>query len=65
MRHVENDEEFTSAGIYWMLTGMIGKEFKYVLLGRFIRGTFEFNNSLARKGYIYQENINEVITYFK
>jgi hypothetical protein len=65
MRHVENDEEFTIDGIYWMLTGMIGKEFQYVLLGRFLRGTFEFNNSLARKGYIYQQNIPEVIKYFK
>jgi hypothetical protein len=65
MRHVGNDEEFTTAGIYWMLTGMIGKEFQYVLLGRFIGGTFEFNNSLARKGYIYQENILEVMKYFK
>ncbi len=65
MRHVEKDEEYISVGTYWMLTGMIGDKYQYILLGRFIDGAFEFNNSLAKKGYIYQENIPAVNKYFK
>ena len=65
MRHVEKDEEYTSGGTYWMLTGMIGNQYQYILLGRFIDGAFEFNNSLAKRGYIYQQNIIEVYKYFK
>ena len=65
MRHVDNDEEYTSGGTYWMLTGMIGDKYQYILLGRFIDGGFEFNNSLAKRGYIYQQNIIEVYKYFK
>jgi hypothetical protein len=65
MKLVVKGEQYTSDGIYWLLTGMVGKEYKYVLLGRFVGGVFEFNNSRAKKGYVYQENIQEVLEYFE
>jgi hypothetical protein len=65
MKHVEKDEDYTPFGIYWMLTGMVGTEYQYILLGRFIDGAFEFNHSLARDGYIFQSNIIPVLNYFK
>lgn len=65
MRHVVKGEQYKSDGIYWLLTGMVGKDYQYTLLGRYIDGAFEFNNSLAKSGYIYQENIQAVLEYFE
>ena len=65
MRLVVKGEQYKSDGIYWMLTGMVGKDYQYILLGRYIDGAFEFNNGLAKSGYIYQENISGVLDYFK
>jgi len=65
MKHVEKDEDYTPHGIYWVLTGMIGNEYQYALLGRFIHGVFEFNNKLAKPGYVFQSNVNPILTYFR
>jgi hypothetical protein len=65
MRLVLKGEQYKPDGIYWLLTGIVGKEYQYVLLGRFFSGVFEFNNSRAKKGYVYQENIPGVLEYFE
>jgi|Laugresbdmm110sd_1035091.scaffolds.fasta_scaffold550397_1 hypothetical protein len=43
---------------YWLLVGMEdGKKHKFVLLGRFIRGRFEFRNNDTSHGYIYRSDL--------
>ena len=44
--------------IYWLLVEMeYGKKYKFVLLGRFIRGRFEFRNNDTSHGYIYRSDL--------
>lgn len=43
---------------YWLLVGMEdGKKHKFVLLGRFIRGRFEFRHTDTSFGYIYRDDL--------
>jgi hypothetical protein len=43
--------------IYWLLVGKEGENYKYALLGRYIKGKFEFRHKEAVPGYIYIENL--------
>lgn len=62
MRLVLKDEEFTTNTIYWLLVGKTGNTYQYLLLGRWSQfNGFEFNDDKAKHGYIYIENIQEVL----
>ncbi len=62
MRLVLKDEEFTTDTIYWLLSGKTGNTYQYLLLGRWSRcNGFEFNDDKAKPGYIYIENIQQVL----
>jgi hypothetical protein len=43
---------------YWLLVGQQNGKYTYALLGRFIKGVFEFRNSEAKEPYIYREDIH-------
>jgi len=43
---------------YWLLVGKQNGQYTYALLGRFIKGVFEFRNSEAKESYIYREDVD-------
>ena len=62
MRLVKKDEKYLSTSIYWLLTGKTGKTYQYILLGRwFSVNGFEFNHDKFKRGYVYCEDIPEVL----
>ena len=62
MRLVLKNEEFNTNTIYWVLSGKTGDTYQYLLLGRWYRSNgFEFNNDKAKRGFIYIENIPEIL----
>lgn len=46
---------------YWLLIGMDrthnGTFYRYELLGKYIKGKFEFRNNDAKEGYIFREDL--------
>lgn len=62
MKLVTKDEKYESTSIYWLLTGKIGGTYQYILLGRwFPKDGFEFNHDKFKRGYVYCEDIPEVL----
>jgi hypothetical protein len=54
--------QYEANAIYWLLDGKQGGYYKYVLLGRYIKGKFEFRNKDAVPGYIYREDLTYDMT---
>ena len=66
MRLVTKDEVYSSTAIYWLLTGKTGSSYQYILLGRwFPVDGFEYNNIKVKRGYVYREDIPEVLANFR
>ena len=62
MKLVLKDEEFTTDTIYWLISGKTGNTYQYLLLGRWSKSAgFEFNHKIAKRGYIYIEDISDVL----
>jgi len=62
MRLVQKNEMYLSTSIYWLLTGKIGEKYQYILLGRWFPKTgFEFNNDKFKRGYVYSEDVPQLL----
>lgn len=60
MKHVKGP--YLPNSIYWLMVGKEAGHYKYALLGRYIKGKFEFRNNEAIPGYIYIENVSPDMT---
>ena len=54
---------YLSTATYWLLVGIDvthnGKFYRYDLLGKYIKGKFEFRNNDAKEGYIFREDLTD------
>jgi len=55
-------EPYQPNAIYWLLIGIESGRYKYALLGRYLKGKFEFRNNEAIHGYIYREDLSPEMT---
>jgi hypothetical protein len=50
---------------YWLLVGVDithnGRFYRYDLLGKYIKGKFEFRNNDAKDGYIFREDLSSTM----
>jgi hypothetical protein len=62
MKLVTKDEKYTSDATYWLLIGKTGSTYQYILLGRwFPESGFEFNHDKFKRGYVYREDMPELL----
>jgi hypothetical protein len=59
---VKKDEPYSSQAIYWLLSGKMGQTYQYILLGRWLPDKgFEFNHEKFKRGYVYREDMPELL----